>query len=427
MVVARKTLKSLRESTWVTILTILRNWGFVEGEHYKINNITGELIFWNSSKIIMKDLAYQPSDESYLRFGSIEIDGFFADEVGEVPERAIEILFSRIRHQTHRTTIVPKAMMSTNPCLGWVRSRFVLDDDGNDVVCQKYERYCPYSVWDNPNAEFRRQYLQTLQRISNVADRERLMYGNWQYVDTNTAAAYWNFDGAKHLETNLRERVYDPLKPIVISFDFNVAPFMSSLVCQVDYDEKKLYVIEEILGKPDDKENNTPKLADKISEKYLKERHMGGILITGDPAGLARSTQTEEGVNNYTIILDHIHPTLRASKKLLTKQPPQTTRLEFINNILGGDSDWEILIDMRCRKLTEDLIYQKKNEDGTKDKSKTSDPKLGVKYEKYGHMSDAMDYAICLLLSDAFKKFQRSVNGNGITTVNTPIYGDFSY
>ena len=153
---------------------------------------------------------------------------------------------------------------------------------------------------------------------------------------------------------------------------------------------------------------------------------MGGLLITGDPAGLSRSTQTEEGVNNYTIILSNLHPSLRAKKQVFSKQPPQTTRLEFINNLFNGFEGWEILIDMRCRKLTEDLIYQKKNEDGTKNKSKVTDPKLGVKYEKYGHLSDALDYAICLLLSKEWKKFQHQGNA-GIATVNAPIYGTFGY
>ena len=40
-------------------------------------------------------------------------------------------------------------------------------------------------------------------------------------------AAYWNFDGDKHLVHNLREQYYDPMKPLILSFDFNVNPYMS--------------------------------------------------------------------------------------------------------------------------------------------------------------------------------------------------------
>ena len=40
-VVARKTLKSLKESTWNTIKTILKDWGLKEDVNYKINNLEG--------------------------------------------------------------------------------------------------------------------------------------------------------------------------------------------------------------------------------------------------------------------------------------------------------------------------------------------------------------------------------------------------
>ena len=254
------------------------------------------------------------------------------------------------------------------------------------------------------------------------------MYGNWDFVDTNEAAAYWNFDGAKHLVTNLREKVYNPLKPIISSWDFNVQPYMSTLSIQIDYEHKKVYVLEEILGKPEEKENNTPKLSKKIANKYLTEKHLGGLFITGDPAGLSRSTQTEEGVNNYTIIMSNMdNPILRVQKKLLTKQPAQVTRLEYVNSLLNGYDGWELQIDMRCRRLTEDLVYQKKNADGTKSKAKVTDPKSGVKYEKYGHLSDCLDYALCLFLNNTWAKFQKKGDASVIETTTTPIYGGFSF
>ena len=81
-------------------------------------------------------------------------------------------------------------------------------------------------------------------------------------------------------KVGLKEKVYNPLKPIVSSWDFNVSPFMSTLSLQIDYDKKKIYVLEEILGKPENKDNNTPKLSQKVKDKYLTEKHTGGLLIT---------------------------------------------------------------------------------------------------------------------------------------------------
>lgn len=426
MVVGRKTLKSLRESTWNTILSVCKSWGLVENEHFKVNNLSGEMIFWNGSKIIMKEMAYSPSDPSWLRFGSSEYSGGFIDEVGEIEERGVDVLFSRIRWKVHETFKVPKLLMSTNPCLGWVRDRFVIDNNGEPVKCREGELYLPFSVFDNPDVAFRNAYAASLRKINDPTTVERLLYGNWMWVDSNEAAAYWKFDGAKHLVDNLKEKVYNPLKPIILSFDFNVIPFMSCLSLQIDYDNKKVYVLEEILGRPENKDNNTPKLAQKVRTKYLNEQHAGGLFVTGDPAGLARSTQTEDGVNNFTIIMNNLdHPVLRPKKKLLKRQPSQVARLDFVNALFDGYDGWEILIDMRCRKFTEDLIYQKKNADGTKSKAKATDPKLGVKYEKYGHLSDCFDYFLCLFLSESWGRFQSK--NSGITTTVTPIYNNFSF
>ena len=94
---------------------------------------------------------------------------------------------------------------------------------------------------------------------------------------------------------------------------------------------------------------------------------------------------------------------------------------------MNGYDGWELQIDMRCRRLTEDLVYQKKNADGTKSKTKVTDPKSGVKYEKYGHLSDCLDYALCLFLNSTWAKFQKKGNASTIETTVTPIYGGFSF
>lgn len=426
MVVARQTLKSLRESTWNTILSIVKTWGLEENVNYRVDNLHGEMIFWNDSKIIMKELADTLIDPDFNRLGSSEYSGAFVDEVSQISQKAIDVLGSRIRWKVESTTKVPKLLMSTNPCLGWVRDRFVLDENGNDVICAPGDRYLPFSVFDNPDEAFRRSYLVALDNIKDVATKERLKYGNWNWVDTNDAAAYWNFDGAKHLVTGLKDCVYDPTAPIILSWDFNVMPYLSTLSIQIDYNEKKVYVIEENLGKPEDKLNNTPAFARALANKFLNEKHIGGLLITGDPSGIARSTQTEEGVNNYTIILGNMsNPSLHVEKKLLNKQPSQVSRLEFVNALFTGYDGWQILIDMKCRKFTEDLVYQKKNSDGTKCKAKVADPKSGVKYEKYGHLSDCFDYALVLFLPEVWAKFQRK--STSVETTCSVVYGGFEY
>lgn len=426
-VIGRKTIKSLKESTFNTVKTIMKLWGLKENENYKINNLEGIVTFYNDSVILLKEMVDMPSDPNFERFGSSEFTIAFIDEVSEISERAIEVLFSRLRWRVHETFKIPRMFMSTNPTINWVRGRFVQDDDGNPIVCREGEAYVPFTVYDNPDVQFRNTYEAALDKITDRATRERLKYGNWDFVESNDIAAYWSFDGNKHLSYELREKMYDPLKPIVLSWDFNVMPYMSVLAMQFNYSSKEIYVLEEILGQHINKENNTPTLAKKIANKYLSTNHMGGLVITGDPAGRARSTQTVDETNNYTIIMSYMNaPNLHTTKKLLNKQPPQVTRLEFINSIFEGYGGWKIIIDPRCRKLIEDLVYQKKNQDGTKQKKRVTDPKTGVKYEKYGHLSDCMDYALCMFLSDTWNTF-RKTRSTPIATTQLPVYDTFSY
>ena len=425
-VVARKTLKSLKGSTWNTIKKVCKEWGLKEGVHYKINNLDGILTFWNDSVIIMQEMVDLPSDPNFERFGSSEFTIAFIDEVSEISERAVEVLFSRLRWRTAETFKTARMMMSTNPCITWVRSRFVQDDEGNPITCREGEAYVPFSVFDNPDVQFVQTYVAALNKITDKATRERLLYGNWDFVDSNIMAAYWNFDGQTHLIEKLSEKVYDPMKPIISGWDFNVAPYMSELEFQFNYDKKEIYIIEENLGKPENKENNTPALAKKIKDKKISHNHIGGIVITGDPAGAARSTQTEDGVNNYTIIEQNMkNGVLRPRIKLLSKQPPLVTRLEFVNAIFSGYDGWKVMIDLRCRKLTEDLIYQTKNADGTKCKKKVTNAKTGGKKEKYGHLSDILDYVFVQFLSDSWRRFQNQKTS--IETYTSEVYSIFNF
>ena len=425
-VVARKTLKSLKGSTWNTIKKVCKEWGLKEGVHYKINNLDGILTFWNDSVIIMQEMVDLPSDPNFERFGSSEFTIAFIDEVSEISERAVEVLFSRLRWRTAETFKTARMMMSTNPCITWVRSRFVQDDEGNPITCREGEAYVPFSVFDTPDVQFVQTYVAALNKITDKATRERLLYGNWDFVDSNIMAAYWNFDGQTHLIEKLSEKVYDPMKPIISGWDFNVAPYMSELEFQFNYDKKEIYIIEENLGKPENKENNTPALAKKIKDKKISHNHIGGIVITGDPAGAARSTHTEDGVNNYTIIEQNMkNGVLRPRIKLLSKQPPLVTRLEFVNAIFSGYDGWKVMIDLRCRKLTEDLIYQTKNADGTKCKKKVTNAKTGGKEEKYGHLSDILDYVFVQFLSDSWRRFQNQKTS--IETYTSEVYSIFNF
>ena len=374
------------------------------------------------------DLTPLPSDPDFNSLGSLEITGAFVDEVSEVSEKAIEVLASRIRYKIEDTFVVGKIFMSTNPCITWVRSTFVMTDDGDPIQLAKGYRYIPFSLFDNPNERFRMIYYNKLNKIRDKATRDRLLYGNWWFTESNKMAAYWNFDGDKHLKQRLFEKCYDPLKPLILSMDFNVNPYMTGLPMQIDYDNKKVYIFPEYVGRSKDKLNNTPAFTRWIAKKLTAQGHVGGSLLTGDPAGAARSTQTEDGVNNFTIAAKNFRAAnIKPKIQLLSKQPAQITRLEFVNELFNGYNGWSIEVDMRCHRLTEDFIYQRKNPDGTKEKKKIL-MEDGSRAERYGHASDCFDYALVYYLSSEYDKY-RSTAVSMVTTISSDevVYQDFDF
>ena len=239
-VVARKTIKSLKESTFITIKKVLKEWGLKEDENFCINNVENTITFWNESVIMMKEMADLPGDADFSRFGSMECTLVFVDEASEISERAADVMFSRIRWKTHETFKTPKMFLSCNPAACWLRSRFVQDDDGNLVECREGEKFVRFSIFDNPDDRFRRIYEASLNKIKDQATKERLLYGNWDFVDANEMCCYKSFSGDIHLVNGLKETVYDPMKPLILGFDFNVFPYMSCLLVQIDYDSKNI-------------------------------------------------------------------------------------------------------------------------------------------------------------------------------------------
>ena len=405
-VLARKTLKVLKETTLVTFFNVLREIGLVEYENYIYDKIEGAITFWNGSIIILKELTASPADPEWSSLGGLELTGVGIDECDTVPEKAVDILFSRIRYNTDTTFKTPKMLLTCNPNLSWPRSRFVIDENGDDVTPAKGEAYIPFSLFDNPNQSFRNTYANSLLKLS-PQERNRLLYGDWRYVKSSDAACYKGFTSEKHLVDNLKDDRYDADRPYILSFDFNTYPYMSTLGIQIDYESKEVLILEEFIGYAKDKRNNTPAQTRYIDKQLKLKHHDAKILVTGDPSGRQKSTLVEEGVNNFTIIKDNI--TFGDPKIcLLDKQPSQSVRVDWINSIFESNyGDWKILIDSKCFKFIEDLVYQLKNSDGTKNKDKVLDSSQKVKYEKYGHLNDCFEMALCYFLSDEYKKYKK--------------------
>ena len=81
-------------------------------------------------------------------------------------------------------------------------------------------------------------------------------------------------------------------------------------------------------------------------------------------------------------------------------------RGNFINNIFEyNHKGIEVFINDKCSYTITDLLNTKEAQDGTKHKQKAKDKETGVTSEKYGHMTDCLDYQICIVFKKQFNEY----------------------
>lgn len=208
---------------------------------------------------------------------------------------------------------------------------------------------------------------------------------------------YKLFDRAKNTDSSI---AYNPNLAIHISFDFNVNPYMSASVWQIN--GKIAYCVDEIAAVSPD--NTTKGVCKEFIRRY--NSHNAGLFVYGDPSGRNEDTRSEKGFNDYKIIQQELAQ-YKPISRVDVKHPPVVTRGNFINTIFqNGFNGINILISSRCKHIINDLLFLKESSDGTKFKEKSKDKDSGIASEKYGHFTDGMDYFICKAFATEFNQYQ---------------------
>lgn len=199
----RKSLKSLRQTTLVTLLTKVHPIMGVRDGDFKFNGQDNYIEYVNGSKIILVDMAHAPADPDYDRFGSLELTHVVIEEVGEAIKKAVDVLGSRRNRMMNKEYgIVGKLVMTCNPTqnfirqeywkpyseLGggrlqkWPRGEVVMPITGDRRVA--YRAFVRSSVYDNPFVD--ENYIETLKNLPDQ-ERKRLLKGDWNYADDDDA------------------------------------------------------------------------------------------------------------------------------------------------------------------------------------------------------------------------------------------------
>jgi len=232
----------------------------------------------------------------------------------------------------------------------------------------------------------------------NVDKQGMLIYGD--PFSRTGGEFYKQFDRSKHVG-NFAHR-YDPALPLHLTFDQNAIPY-NTLCIHQQYGTTDVQLAEICLENP----NNS---TSKVCAAFLKSKfgqHEGGLFIYGDPSGKKRDTRSEEGTNDYSIILKELAK-LHPQNRVATKAPPVAVRGQWITAVHEQKLDGlEFLIDESCVHTIGDYIYLKEAPDGTKLKEEAKDENTGIRYEKFGHTSDANDYYYTSAFKAQWQRYHR--------------------
>lgn len=174
--IGRTVLQQLKLTTLNTLFETLQAMGLKANEHYTYNGQSNVITFYNKSEIVLKDLAYQPSDPNYDSLGGLELTAVFVDEAAQIPQLAFNILKSRIRFKLNEFKLIPKILLTCNPGQVWLKKYFYLPYIEESLDVNK--AFVPALPLDNPHLPT--TYIEMLKSLP-PGQRKRLLEGDWNY------------------------------------------------------------------------------------------------------------------------------------------------------------------------------------------------------------------------------------------------------
>jgi len=441
--IAANTHEQLNRSTLNRIMQVWRDWFQVK----EWNDRTGEGHYtigkrppahWDVEHHAFKDyhniisfawgaVVYVGSLENYKALDGIEIDWAILDETKDTKEQAVkEVIVGRLRGQA--MPFNPLYIFTSPAKVPWINEWFNLDKyvDEINATIHSGETYFKKAVGNkfvtisstfHNNHNLPPDYIPNQMSNLHAGLQEMLIYGN-----PFSKAGGEIYKGYSR-QRQVGKYPYNPDLPVFASFDFNVNPYMTCRLWQIETlpnGVRKVMNVHEVC--PKNPNNSTPKVASQLKAWLQSKGHKAGLIITGDPAGKSEDTRSEKGQNDYTILMRELAD-FKPILKVDSKAPPVVMRVNWINTIHERTNTpdpyqlIEVYFNETCVNGINDYTYLKEASDGTKLKEKVTDPESKASYEKYGHCSDADDYFLCLAFS---KEFAEYMNGPKKVSVVKP-------
>lgn len=230
-------------------------------------------------------------------------------------------------------------------------------------------------------------YIQSLEEDMDPKLARRMIYGEWVEITTDVIYHQYSRD-------NYRDYSYevDPLKPIFVSFDFNIGEGKPMSACLSQYHEKadSLHYFAEVIVEGADTEEQCAEIAARGHLDYDDTLY----IINGDATGDSKSSKSKK--SDYDIInkffanyRNRYGSKLLFQKRVPKSNPPVRTRHNLVNaycrNALGKT---RLFVYKDCKILDKGmrLTTLKKGGQYIEDDSKP-----------YQHVTTALGYNVCYI------------------------------
>ena len=176
--IARRELNDLRKYTIPSVHEVFTHWGLSDA-YFKYNGQDNFYSLYNNSRVFLIDAKHIPSDPSYQRFGSMQMTRGWIEEAGEFTESAKTNLFAACgRYKNDVYGLSLKLLQTCNPSKNYLYNDYKAHKAGTLLPHKKFIQALP-----TDNKMLPAGYLDNLRRILTGSEKERLLFGNWEYDD----------------------------------------------------------------------------------------------------------------------------------------------------------------------------------------------------------------------------------------------------
>lgn len=178
--IARKKLNDLRKFTVPSIHECFTDWGIDINKYTSFNGQDNFYTCYNGSKVFLLEVAHQPSDPDYFRFGSMQFTRGWGEETGEWEEAAKNNLQAAIgRWKNDEYKLKPKLLQTCNPSKNYLyREYYKKWKAGTLEPWKKFIQALP-----TDNKRLSADYIENLKRSLSKQEQRRLLGGEWEIDD----------------------------------------------------------------------------------------------------------------------------------------------------------------------------------------------------------------------------------------------------